>query len=458
MDGHRTSAAGPGRSLFGFVLLPGLIVLAGCQHGMMGAYQQIRPTMAAGRYDEAARFLTDQKDDLYHKRDRVMFWLDRGTLLHYAGDLEASTRDFIAAEKAIDALFTKSVSRGVAAMLTNPGVTEYEGEDYEKVLLYFYTALNAVMSGDLEAALVEARRAQERLHALEVYYTQEGGIGTIYTRDAFLYWLAGVLLEEEGSHNDALVAFRRAWEAYDQDYARLFGVGPPPFLAEDLVRSALRAGLPDLADEFRTLGGTGDSIQAFQSNGELVVIAGVGESPLKYDYFITAQAPGGYIVRVALPALQVVPSGIQHVRVLAERSTADAWLLEPVQTIAVENYAHRLPRITAMATARALAKFAAARGIEAAGNAMSDGDGVPIGDVLGGIANVVNLITEEADKRTWRTLPAEFRVARLWLPEGTHHVEVVFENALGGVVDRVVLENVPIHAGQRTFRSVRSIK
>ncbi len=440
------------------LVAPFLAVVA-CQHGMMGTYQRVRPYMADGRYGEAAEMLTAAKDEAYNKRDRVMFWLDRGTLRHYAGDLEASTEDLVAAEKAMDVLFTKSVSRGVASMLTNPTVTEYEGEDYEKVLLYLYTALNHAMAGDLENALVEVRRAQDRLHALEVYYRQEGGLGTIYTQDAFLYWFAGILLEEEGSHNDALVAFRRAFAAYQDDYAPLFGIGPPPFLAEDVVRAALRSGMDDLASEYRALGASGRSTEALAANGELIVIIGVGESPLKYDTFITAPAPGGYLIRVALPALQPIPFLTRRVRLDARGVRADATIVEPVETIAVENYAHRLPNITAMATARAIAKYAAVKGIEIAGNAASRHHGSSgLGDLLGGVVSVVNYFTEEADKRSWRTLPAEFHVARLYLPEGTHRVDVVFEDAMGREVDRISLEEVTIRVGRRTFRSVRSLE
>ncbi len=391
------------------LLLAGACVfLLACQHGMMATYQQIRPYMAQNRYLEASRLLTETKDQVYNKRDRVMFWLDRGTLLHYAGDFEASTADFVAAEKAMTALFTQSVSRGVAAMLTNPGVTEYQGEDYEKVLLYLYTALNHAMVGEIEEAAVEARRAQERLHALEVYYRQEGGLGTIYTQDAFLYWLAGILLEEEASYNDALVALRRAYAAYDGDYAQLFAVGPPPFLLEDIVRVALEAGMPDIAAEYQALGATGDRPDPPRNQGELIVIAGVGESPLKRDTFIDAITPSGYPLRVAIPALEVIPSLTTRVRLEAPGAAAEAALVEPVETIAMENYAHRLPKLTAMATARALTKFAAVKGLEAAGNVISKDHGGALGDLLGAAASVAGFLTEEADKRSWRTLPARF--------------------------------------------------
>ncbi len=440
------------------VVLTACVGLAACQHGMMGTYEQIRPYMAQNRYQEASRLLTETKDEVYSKRDRVMFWLDRGTLLHYAGELEASTRDFVAAEKAIDVLFTRSISRGVASMLTNPGVTEYQGEDHEKVLLYLYTALNHAMMGEVEEAAVEARRAQERLHALEVYYRQEGGLGTLYTRDAFLYWLAGILLEDEGSFNDALVALRRAYETYEGDYARLFGVGPPAFLAEDIVRVALEAGIDDVAEIYRARGGTGESLEALRTGGEVVVVVGVGESPLKRDTFIDAETSSGYLLRVAIPALEVIPSLTAQVRVEAAGVDVAAALVEPVETIAMANYAHRLPKITAMATARAVSKFVAVQGLQAAGEALSKDQGGVLGDLIGGVANVVGYLTEEADKRSWRTLPARFYVARLVLPEGTHRVEVSFQDPTAREVDRIVLDGVSVHAGRRTFRSVRSLE
>ncbi|MGR9014656.1 MAG: hypothetical protein ACU83U_13535, partial [Gammaproteobacteria bacterium] len=47
------------------------------------------------------------------------------------------------------------------------------------------------------------------------------------------------------------------------------------------------------------------------------------------------------------------------------------------------------------------------------------------GAAIAGIAlNIANVITESADERTWRTLPASISIARMTLPSGKHDIAV----------------------------------
>ena len=45
-----------------------------------------------------------------------------------------------------------------------------------------------------------------------------------------------------------------------------------------------------------------------------------------------------------------------------------------------------------------------------------------VGPLVGGIARVFALATEEADIRSWRTLPGEIQLARIWIEPGEYSV------------------------------------
>ena len=60
--------------------------------------------------------------------NRLLYHLERGLILHYQEDYPASNREFEAAEYTIDKLYTRSVSRGVASLLTNDAIIPYTGE------------------------------------------------------------------------------------------------------------------------------------------------------------------------------------------------------------------------------------------------------------------------------------------------------------------------------------------
>jgi len=441
-------------SLLGLLLSLSLVA---CQAHLVARYPAVRMEMVHGDYSAAADRLTEDQRASDLRRDRVVFWLDRGTLLHYAHRYDESNAVFIEAEKAIAELFTDSISRGAASILTNPTVTHYEGEDYEKVLLYLYTALNFVQAGDLDNALVEVRRADERLKKLEIFYRSEGSIGTLYTQDAFLQWLNGIFFEEEGSPNDALISFKRAKEIYDRDFGPLFGTPAPPFLVEDLYRAAQRTGFADEAAAYLDGGADGHSLEDLSQNGEVIAIIGLGESPYKQDGFITAPMPDGYILRIAMPELVPVSRAAHSVRLEATGHNATGFLMESVETLAIENYAHRLPRITGLAIARATAKYVAARGLAAAASRGNGGSSI-LGELVGLVANIANLMTEEADKRSWRTLPAEYHVVRLSLPPGDHPLMLQILGAHGGTLERIPLGTIQVQTGRRTFVSARSLR
>ena len=127
---------------------------------------------------------------------------------------------------------TKSISAEASKFLLNETVQPYPGEDYEKVLLYLFTALNNVRQGKTQDALVEARRADEFLKKMRIEYEKDGGIGTIYTEDAFMLWVVGLFYEIEGSWNDASLAYKAAYQAYETNYQSAFKASPPSFVVD----------------------------------------------------------------------------------------------------------------------------------------------------------------------------------------------------------------------------------
>lgn len=67
-----------------------------------------------------------------------------------------------------------------------------------------------------------------------------------------------------------------------------------------------------------------------------------------------------------------------------------------------------------------------------------------IGLLVGGLAHALAIGTEESDKRSWRTMPDEIQIARLWVPPGSYQVRVRPVNRSGtpahGVVQSVILQ------------------
>ncbi len=427
---------------------------AGCSNaGLVAHYQTMRPAMSRGDWKTAAAQMEKAKDNPYGENDRVMYWLNLGTALHYAKEYDQSQAQLIKAEAAMQDLWTKSITAEASKLLVNETAQSYPGEDFEQVLVYLYTALNQAQAGRLQDALVEARRADEKLKKMLVVFDKEGGVGTVYKQDAFVLWLIGLLYELEGSYNDAFITYRSAQEAYDKEYAGRFGAPAPSFLAEDMLRTATLAGMAGDAGAARASGALGDTLDMLKTHGELIVVHGNGEAPSKRELFFDGRMPDGYVMRIAVPEFFYVSPRTAYADVSVGEASARSELVEPVASIVLKNFELRLPGIKARALARAITKYAATQVAKAAGG----GDKSTAGLVLGLIGNIAAAVTEAADLRSWCTLPSEFRVARLWLPPGVHAVQVQYFDASGRRVGPAQTIDVELNAGQRRLISVRSV-
>ncbi len=437
-------------------------VTSACRHhgGLRKQYNEIRPLMARGQWTDAAAALEASKKQTYNEKDRVMYWLNLGSLLHYAGEFERSNQQFIQAEKAIQELWTTSISAEASKVIVSETLSSYPGEDFEKVLLYLYTALNNVGLNKAQDALVEMRRADQFLKKMKVHYEKEGELGTIYRQDAFVLWLIGLFYEMEGSLNDAFLAYRAAYDAYTGEYAEQFGLTAPDYLGEDLVRSARLAGLAGDSQAFaQQTGATGETLSFLaEGKGELVVIHGNGESPFKKELRISGTMPDGEVRQVAIPEFAPVAPRVAYASVRVDQAESRCQVAEPVSTIALKNFEHRLPAIKARAVARAIVKYTATQGAKKA----AEGDGSDssrqlAGALIGLFGNIASNVSEAADLRSWMMLPANFGVIRVWLPAGEHTLDIGYHAIDGSPVGAAEQRVVKVAAGQRKILSVRSL-
>ena len=59
-----------------------------------------------------------------------------------------------------------------------------------------------------------------------------------------------------------------------------------------------------------------------------------------------------------------------------------------------------------------------------------------VGLIVGSLGKAWAIASEEADKRSWRTLPDEIHIARLWVPPGDYDVRTQYAGQGAGQVRR----------------------
>lgn len=424
----------------------------------------------------------------YGERNAVLYFMDRGMTLHMAGRYAESNRLLEKAEQRIEDLFTTRVSSESAAFLTNDNLLPYEGEDFEKVMINLIKALNYIYMGDIENALVEARKVDHKLNLINDRYA---GKQNAYKEDAFARYLAGILYEAGGyqEQNDAWISYRKSLYTFE-DYTALYSTPIPGLAVQDVLRLSDALGQNDILDEvkkeFPDVKWQPD--KPLKDEGELVFITYNGRAPEKEDHFLdiplspeavaivleTSQennqvkstvrgigAIQGEIIRVALPRFVPQKSEVAYADVLLIPQDGGAGidkrtvLMEDITAIAVRNLNDRITRIAAKAVARVAVKRILAVAVQ---QKVEKRNGPMAGLLAETIANAAAFATEQADKRSWRTLPDEIQLARIAAPPGTYNLQIKYVGKNGGFIGHKVIPNIFIKAGEKKFVSNRIVR
>ncbi len=440
MRAHMTSAS---TAVLGVVLALGL---SGCA-SYSGSFAVIESDMAAQRFDAALQTLEQQH---HPGRNQVVHLLNKAMLERMKGDYAASNTSFEAAKTRMAELYGTSIREQALSFVVNDATRSYSGEMYEQVLLHLYMALNYLQLGDLINARVEALQVDERLREITQKVPESR-----YTEDALARYLTGMIYEERGEYSDAMISYRQAYEAYGH-YRKNYGMSIPDYLKRDLLRLSEKMGLkPELRQYQKEFG-----IEKWMSTaelaelGELVFILHNGLAPVKQEHATTAVDPAtGHIVRIAVPYYQTRDTPVTGMRVTAGDASAMGEVAENIDAIAVQDLEAKMPAITARAIARAVVKAQMARAARENARQQNQNGGA-MASVLAGLAvEVIGVVTERADTRSWLTLPARIHLARLPLPPGSYTIKVDLLGNLGQIVTTQEYPNVVLRQGAKTYLS-----
>ena len=436
-----------------FLLITCLII--GC-----GGYkmQDLQIALEAGEPEKAYTNL--QKNS--PKKPDIPFLFELGLVAHYANHFPESNTAFDQAEDIAEDRYTKSVSKEVGSLVTSDTLRPYSGTRYERLLSHYYRALNYVYQGQLDGALVECRRAT----ALINYFKGEDEDYDFFGA-GFLAYLSGVLFEATGEWNDAYISYKQAAEYY-RNAAEKTGVEMPEDIGRSLVRLARKLGFIDELERYQEQ--YGEFSARPENTGELILFYESGYVPpkgedaltfpiLKTDdvddekFVPTLMGRAGrtykkveleYLLRVAIPKIDSNRPLLSGIEVAAGAAKANGVLVGDVETIAIETFNAQRTGILLRTLVRAVGKYLIYRKANKENEA------------LGLLVNLAGVVTEQADKRSWQTLPNQIFMVRMPLPAGTHTLNLSFLGENGRVRGGDSVPDIKINPNRITFWNHRT--
>ena len=403
----------------------------------------LRAFLTQGRYRQAASFLDSNKKS-YGRNNLLLYLLNKGGILHLSGEYRQSIDIFEKAKQEYDRLYTKSATGIAGTWLINEYAAPYRGEDFERVMINIFQALNYSLLDNIEEALVEARDVDLKLRLINNRYGPNEK--NAYKEDAFARFLMGILygaLKSSDGYNDAYISYSRALEIYRDDYAQNYNVRPPSLLKENLLAAA----------EFM------EKPARKTQKAEVYLIQYNGVLPLKTETTIPIPLPDGYIVSLAFPQYKKREPLIQRSRFEAKNNQgasfeAETELAQDIGAIAIKNLENRKARVIAKAAASAGAKYFAEKEIEKKVK-KEYGENSGLGFRVAG--SLFNLITNKADLRSWQILPSQIRICRLLLEPGEYNLAVINSDSSGNSLSRQEIGSVRLSAGEKKFCIARGI-
>jgi hypothetical protein len=421
----------------------------------------------------------------YPDRDRVLYGMDLGMANNVVGNYRESAKIFRDTDRIIQDLYTKSVTNILLAYQTNDLVMPYRGLPFERVMVNLVDSLNYAGTGDWNGALVETRKIREKLIEYNRRYPDAavppGNYAAYsgpaqrllarrnipynpsqlnhYTDDAFARFLSGVYEEAQVhaggvDYQSAFLSYKKALEAYEKNRA-LYGTPVPSFLARPLLRTADAAGrvnhLARYKKEFPGVAWTPSG--SFETMGHLVFVGYNGRMFHLVSERMAFPFPiMGQVVMVSLAFPKPVDGGTtvlgHDIQALdaSNRPVLDvrSELGEDLLAIGMTNFQDHMKRIVLREAIRAIIKTTEQVVAQQQAGKSGGALGQLIAAVVGGVATVVSDI---ADTRSWRTLPATFDYAQLDLPPGTYAIRLKTDGGAG----RATESRVTLLSGEYLF-------
>ncbi|RKG62487.1 hypothetical protein D7X30_04155 [Corallococcus sp. AB011P] len=382
--------------------VPLLLALGACSPSYVQRTAQVRVLAESARYTEARKELAAEADR--SSLDALLVAVDDGALLHRAGEWEQSARVLNEAAALADARETVSLSQELF------GSAPWRMGTLERQTLHALNALNQLKLGRPEAAAVEARltnalHLRQHLEALHQTELERSLAFVPFDEDFRAYlerlsiglYVSALAHELAGNEDSAFIDYLEAWRI-----TRGTPPGAPSSLTHllpRLVAEARRLGRPELL-ELEPLLVERPPEPVSPDPGELVVVVEAGWIPERC-----------LVPRSGTQVWSVCTRSWSHAKARVEVA-GRSQVAETVTSM--ENLLIRRGALGAMADTERAPSLAVNLGAAASYVLVP-----PLGAALI-IRRVVEVNTRMA--QGWLSLPAEFQVARLSLPQGRQTV------------------------------------
>lgn len=403
--------------------------LSGCS--VMRSYddelKQTVDLVAQGQVNQALQ----QLDSNNTSSDKdLLYYFEKGTLQRFNNQYKDSVSTWLSADRLVNEweneakIRAGAILENIGAVTLNDKTRRYDGHDYEKVMLSTQLALDHLLNGDWDYARTEIKKTHEREAVIAEVRAKEAdeiekeskakGIGTTF-KD-----LNGYPVETLNSPE--ITSLKNGYQSAFSHYLAgfVYEALNEPSLASAGYRQAieLRPNIKTLEDGLAGLDLRPRQHKPNETDVLMVVESGVAPSLSSIMIPIPVIYKGLGVIPISFPVLHSDPTHTAAPNYVSIDSAINQPLAMVTSLDSMSKRALKddMTGIILRGILRAAVKTASQQALMSSNNSYA---------MLAGVAlNAVNVITESADERTWRTLPSTINVARFSLPTGKHEFTI----------------------------------
>lgn len=408
------------------------VFIGGCA-SFLAQSEETKSLLRQGQLTQALKELKEKSDT--EGKDQLMYTLDYAMALQISGDYRNSATAFIKADQLLEQKDYHSVSQIVGSTLGAEEMIQYKGESYEKFLLNSMNAINYLMLGDYDSALVECRRINSKIQSFKM----EGR--DAYELSPFASYLAAIIWESQKKYDDAYIEYEAAYKL-DPTISGISG---------DLIRSAKLAGRDQALDKWKKQFGSDktalEEAGNGKKNGEVIVIFQQG--------FGAKKVPRSDEPRFPTLRTEFLKTSVASVEITSLDQAASKTFSQTTKTRSV----YDIDRMAMVTLDKDYNSLVMRRIGGVAAKAVMSDQIRQKNELLGGVAWIAMNLADRADLRQWSTLPSKIQMARIFLKPGKYNLQVLgLDSSDFPTQDTLPAQVIEIQAGKKVFVNFRSLR
>ncbi len=410
-------------------------------------------------------------------KDQLLYMMECGYIYHAAGDFPGSNKILLPASD-LAKVVPVSISKQAASLFTNETVTNYRGEDFEKVLVHMYLGINFLMMNYHDEARVEFKAVNNELAKIK----SENGEAR-YKQNIMAKYLTAVAYEISGEIDNDPEDLEFAYIEYQQILKLKPDYEP---VKRDLVRLAAKLDYQDDYSQWLKQFSLKDNYDP--ESGEVILIYQSGRCAIKKSRgklledramktaLVATLATGNLAAGVTVGGVMATlgnvqnpiprfvrrPGKIEQCVIRIGNTSCKTQTLEDISTTAINNMDDMYPLLAGKVAASIAVKAAASVAAGIAAKKITEGAGgkSSLGTILGILAGVgtgAALFSQvKPDLRCWHTLPDKLQLARMRLKPGTYKAVLEFKDASGTLIKEKNIE-LTVEKGKKVFINERTL-